>query len=178
MKPAAFLLALAALPLAAPAETIDLGAAGHFTFTPPPGWTATTKHQQEAGTTIILKAPPDVNASCVVNVVSVPKDEPMTNDVLREKVLSLGDQFVDDSVEKKKVLHDFALAHGYGCYCVFTDASRVDKPPEKDNFKIVMVGVIRFNDDLAAVVSLLADDASSPEYAAMMKAVTSSGPSR
>ena len=178
MKTAALFFALLAAPLAATAVTIDLGPAGHFTLTPPPGWTASTKQQPDAGTTILLKAPPDVNASCVVNVVPVPKDEPMTNEVVREKVLSLGDQFVEASVEKKKVLHDFELARGYGCYCLFTDASMVDKPPEKDNFKVVMVGVIRFNDDLAAVVSMLTDDAASPEYAAMMKSVTSSGPSK
>jgi hypothetical protein len=178
MRPALLFLALAALPLAAPAETVDLGPAGHFTLAAPPGWTATVKRQPEAGTTIVLKAPPDVNANCVVNVISVPKDEPLTNEAVREKVLSLADQFVDDSVEKKKVLRYFGLAHGYGCYCVFTDASRVGKPPEKDNFKVVMIGLIRFNDDLAAVVSLLADDTSSPEYAAMLNAVTSSGPSK
>jgi hypothetical protein len=171
MKPAALLLALLAVSRAARAETIDLGPAGRLTLTEPPGWTASVQKQPDAGTTVLLKAPADGNANCVINLILVPKDEPLTNDDLRSKVLSLADRFVDDSVEKKKTLHDFSLARGYGCYCLFTDASRVGKPPEKDNFKIVTVGMIRFSDDVAAVVSLLADDPASPEYVAMVKAV-------
>jgi hypothetical protein len=172
MKPALLLLAFLALPLAASAETIDLGPRGTFTVTPPKGWTSSVTKNEDAGFTILLTPPPEVNARCVVNLVLVPKDEPLSKDDLKDKVLSIADRFVAESVEKKPVLHDFALTNGSGCYCLFTDASRVDKAPEKDNFKVLVVGMIRYNDALAAAVSLLTDDAGSPEYAAMMKAVT------
>jgi hypothetical protein len=43
--------------------------------------------------------------------------EPTTKEEVQEKVLAIGDQFVDASVEKKKVLRDFAVSMGYGAYC-------------------------------------------------------------
>jgi hypothetical protein len=175
MKLALVLLALLPLPLAAPAETLDLGPRGKFTITPPKGWTSSVTKNEDAGFTVLLTPPPEVNARCVVNVILVPKDEPMSKDDIKDKVLSIADRFAAESVEKKAVLRDFALPSGYGCYCLFTDASLVDKAPAKDDFKVVVVGMIRYNDGLSAAVSLLSDDAGGPDYAAMMKAVTTAG---
>ena len=50
---------------------------------------------------------------------------------------------------------------------------RVGQPPKKDSFKVIAVGMIRFNDDLAAAVSLVTDDAKGPDMEAMLKAVSS-----
>ncbi len=172
MKHAFLLPALLALALPLHAETVDLSPRGKFTITPPPGWTCSVTKEGDNGCAIMLTPPENVNARCLVNIVFTPKDEPMSKDDVRDKVLAIGDQFVEASVEKKKILHDFALSSGFGSYCLFTDASLVDKPPEKEKFKIVAVGMIHINDDLAAAVSFLADDAKGPEFAAMMKSVT------
>jgi L-fucose mutarotase/ribose pyranase (RbsD/FucU family) len=61
---------------------------------------------------------------------------------------------------------------GYGAYCLFTDASMVGQPTKKDEFKVIAIGMIRFNDDVSAAVSLLTDDAAGPDFAAMLKAVS------
>jgi L-fucose mutarotase/ribose pyranase (RbsD/FucU family) len=70
------------------------------------------------------------------------------------------------------VLHDFNVSMGYGAYCLFTDASMVGQPTKKDEFKVIAIGMIRFNDDVSAAVSLLTDDAAGPDFAAMLKAVS------
>lgn len=175
MKHAPLFLALLALALPIRAETVDLGPRGKFSITPPKDWACSVTKEQDNGCAIMLTPPEGVNARCLINIVFVPKDEPMTKDDVRDKVLTIADQFVDASVEKKKVLRDFALTSGYGYYCLFTDASMVDKPPEKEKYKIVAVGMIHFNDELAAAVSFLADEANGAEFAAMMKAVTTAG---
>jgi hypothetical protein len=172
MRTTALLISLALLPLAAAAETVDLGTHGTFRFTPPKGWTFSVTKAEDTGFAIMLTPPADVNARGLVNLVFVPKGEASSKEDVEEKVLSIGDQFVDDSVEKKKVLRSFSLAMGYGSYCVFTDAKQVGQPTTKDVFKIVAVGMIHFNDDVSAAVSLLADDEKGPDFEAMMKAVS------
>jgi hypothetical protein len=78
------------------------------------------------------------------------------------------------SVEKKKTLRKYAMAgDAYGAYCVFTDASLVGKPPEKDNFQVITVGIIWFNDSVGVSVSQVCDDEKGPEFAAMLAATQS-----
>jgi hypothetical protein len=173
MKLGILVLALLLLPLAASAETLDLGPRGTFSITVPKGWTYSATKVEDTGYAIVLTPPADVNARCLLNLLFVPSGEPLSKEDVQEKVLTISDQFVAESVEKKKVLRDFAVSMGYGAYCVFTDASRVGQPPEKDSFKVVAVGMIRFNDDLAAAVSMGSDDEKGPDFAAMMKAVSS-----
>jgi hypothetical protein len=109
----------------------------------------------------------------MINLVFVPKGETTSKEDVKDKVLTIGDQFVDASVEKKKVLHDFTVSMGYGAYCVFTDAAHVGLPPEKDAFKAVAIGMIRFDDEISAAVSMGTDDVKGPDFEAMMKAVSS-----
>ena len=73
------------------------------------------------------------------------------------------------SVEKKAVLRKYSMTgDAYGAYCVITDASLVGKPPEKDNFKVVTVGIIWFNDAVGVSVSQVCDDEKGPEFATML----------
>jgi|CZKI01.1.fsa_nt_gi hypothetical protein len=173
MKPGILALALLLLPHPAAAENLDLGPHGTFSIAVPKGWTFSATKVEDTGYAIILTPPADVNARCLFNILYVPGGEPYSKEDVQEKVLAISDQFMAESVEKKKVLRDFAVSMGYGAYCVFTDASRVGQPPEKDSFKVVAVGMIRFNDDLSAAVSMGTDDEKGPDFAAMMKAVSS-----
>jgi len=173
MKHGITLLVFLLLPLYASAETQDLGPHGTFSIAAPKGWTYSATKEEDSGYLIVLTPPADVNARCVLNVVFVPSGEPSSKQEIQEKVLAICDQFVDASVEKKKVLHDFAVSTGYGAYCVFTDASRVGLPPEKDSFKAVASGMVRLNDDVSVAVILLTDDAKGPDFEAMLKAVSS-----
>ena len=142
MKRLVLLLALLLPPLAAPAETLDLGPHGSFSIAVPKGWTYSATKTEDTGYAIVLTPPADVNARFLFNLVFVPKGETSSKEDVQEKVLTIADQFVDASVEKKKVLHDFTVSSGYGAYCVFTDASRVGKPAEKDNFKVLALSLI------------------------------------
>jgi hypothetical protein len=166
-------LALLLQPLSAPAETLDLGPHGSFSIAVPKGWTYSATKEEDTGYAIMLTPPADVNARCMINLVFVPKGETSSREDVQDKVLTIGDQFVDASVEKKKVLHDFTVSMGYGAYCVFTDAAHVALPPEKDAFKVVAIGMIRFDDEISAAVSMGTDDVKGPDFAAMMKAVSS-----
>jgi hypothetical protein len=61
----------------------------------------------------------------------------------------------------------------YGAYCFFTDASLVGAPPKKGDFKCVASGIVRFNDEVSAGVTLLTDDEKGGDFAAMVAAVSS-----
>jgi hypothetical protein len=167
------LLALLLLPLSAPADTVDLGTHGTLTITPPKGWTIVTQKEEDAGFVLLFSPPPDVNAKLIMNVVFPPEKQPLSKQAIQEEAEAAGDQWVDSSVEKKKVVREFKLSAGYGAYCVFTDASRVGKPPEKDNFKMVATGILWFSDDVKAGVTLVADDEKGPDFMAMVAAVSS-----
>jgi hypothetical protein len=174
MKRHLLLSALLLLPLAVSAETVDLGTHGTLSIDVPKGWRLKAD-SKDTGVDVSLLPPDGVNAQCLYSVVYVPKGATAAKADVDEKLLAECDQFIDMSVEKKKTLQRLAMTgDAYGVYCLFTDASLVGKPPEKDNFKIVTVGIIWFSDSIAVSWSLLGDDAKGPEFAAMIAAVSGS----
>jgi hypothetical protein len=166
------LLALVLLPVLASAETIDLGTHGTLSVTPPKGWTIAKQKEEDAGYVLVFSPPADVNAQLVLNVVFPPDRQPLSKEAIQDEALAAGDQWVESSVEKKKVIREMKLSAGYGAYCVFTDASRVGKPAEKDNFKIVVSGILWFSEDVKAGLVMMADDENGPEFKAMLEAVS------
>jgi hypothetical protein len=179
MKRIVPLLALLLLPALAPADTIDLGTRGSFSIAVPRGWTLSTQKEEDAGFALTLSPPAGANAKMLLNIAFVPEPKPVTKEEINEKVLSVCDQFVDQSVEKKKDLRSFSLSGGaFGSYCVFTDASLVGQPPKVDSFKIIAVGIVRYSDDVMGAVSLACDDAKGADFAAMLAAVSSSSLSK
>jgi hypothetical protein len=170
MKRCTLVLALL-LAAIARADTIDLGPAGGFSITPPKDWTVTSQKEEDSGVAVTLAPPAAVNANLIVNLTFVPKEQPVTKEILQDAVLQLADKFVDASVEKKKTLRDFTVAQGYGSYCVFTDASQVGQPTKKDVFKVVGVGAIHLTDDLMATVGFACDDEKGQDIAAILGAV-------
>ena len=174
MKRVAAWIALFALPLAAYPESVDLGSHGTLTISVPAGWTLSYHKEEDSGGAITLSPAAAVNAKCLLNVTFVAEPKPVAKETVDEEVLSVCDQFVEQSVEKKKVLRDFGISGGaYGSYCVFTDASMVGQPSKHDEFKVIGIGVIHFRDDVMAAVSLAADDASGADFSAMLAAVRS-----
>jgi hypothetical protein len=167
------LLALLSLAASARADTVDLGPRGSLSIAVPRGWTLASQKEEDSGLAITISPPSDVNAKLLVNIAFVPEPKPVSKDEVNEKVLTVCDQFVDASVEKKKTLRDFPVAApAFGSYCVFTDASLVGQPAKKDEFKVIGVGIIRFSDDVMAAVSIAADDPKGPDFAAMLAAVS------
>jgi hypothetical protein len=174
MKRTLALAVLALLPLALPAETLDLGPRGVFGITLPKGWKMSSEKEGDSGYAVTVSPPGNENAKLLINLAMVPNQEPVPKEQVQEQVLAICDQFVEKSVEKKKVLRELGMPGGaYACYCVFTDASMVGKPPEKDNFKVIGIGIMKFSDDLMAAFSIDSDDEKGPEFAAMLAAAAS-----
>jgi hypothetical protein len=167
------LLALLLAPAPAQAATADLGAHGTLTVTIPKDWTLASQKEEDSGFMLVISPPPEVNAKLLINVVFPLDRQPLSREAIQQEATAAGEQFVDASVEKKIQLRDFRLASGFGAYCVLTDASMVGKPKEKDSFKVVGAGVIWFSEEVKAGVTMLADDASGPDFAAVLAAVSS-----
>jgi hypothetical protein len=168
------LLALLLLPAFASADTVDLGTRGTLSVAVPKGWTMSTQKEEDSGVAVTLSPPAGVNAKLLLNVAFVPEPKPVSKDEVEEKVLSVCDQFVDASVEKKKIPREFSLTgSAFGSYCVFTDASLVGKASKSDEFKVIGVGIIRYSDDVMAAVSIAGDDEKGSDFGAMMAAIAS-----
>ena len=178
MKRGLLLCALLALAPVSRAETVDLGTHGKFSVTVPEGWKCSVQKMEETGYAVTLSPPGTANASCLLTLVYVDNPEPLSKDRVQGQVLSACDQFVDQSVEKKKTLQEFTIPGAYGVYCLFTDASMVGKPAQKDMFKAVALGEVFLAEDVTMSVSMLFDDANGPEYRAMLAAVSSCGVSK
>ncbi len=168
------LLALLLATTPAPAATTDLGAHGSFSLTIPKDWTLASQKEEDSGYVLIVSPPAAVNAKLIINVVFPPDKQPLSKEAIQEETNAAAEQYVDASVEKKKVLREFKLGSGYGAYCVFTDASMVGKAPEKDSFKVAATGIIWFSEDVKAGVTMVADDEKGPDFAALLAAVSSS----
>lgn len=174
MKPSLILCSLLLAATPAFADTIDLGTHGTLTLTVPAGWSLTFAKQPDIGVTLQLAPKGEVNAQGVMSIVFVEKGAKSSDKDIDEKTLAAADNFIEQSVEKKKVLKHFTMSGGaYGSYCYFTDASLVGSQPQKGNFKGVASGVMRLSDDVSAAVTLLTDDQDSPEFAEMLEIVSS-----
>ncbi len=173
MKRRLALCLLLALPALAGAETLDLGAHGKFSVAVPKDWTYSVQKMEETGYALTLSAPGDENAKCVLTLVFVDNPEPLSKDKVQADVLAACDQFVAESVEKAKVLREFDVPGAYGVYCLFTDASLVGKPVQRDAYKAVAMGEVHVADDLTMSASMLFDDEKGPEFKAMLAAVSS-----
>jgi hypothetical protein len=167
------LLALLLIPAQVPAATADLGAHGAFNISIPKDWTLASQKEEDSGYVLIISPPAAVNAKLIINVVFPIDKQPLSKEAIQDETNAAADQYVDASVEKKKMLREFKLASGYGAYCVFTDASMVGKPSQKDSFKMVGTGVIWFSEDVKAGVTMVADDENGPDFAALLAAVSS-----
>ena len=165
--------ALLLLPLCAFADTVDLGAHGTLTIAPPKGWKLTSA-SKDTGVDLTIVPSNGANAQLLFSVVYVPAGATAAKADVDEKVKAEAEQFVPVSVEKKVTLRKYSLSgDAYGAYCVFTDASLVGQPPQKDNFKVITVGVIWFNDSVGVAVSQVCDDEHGPEFAEMLAATNS-----
>jgi hypothetical protein len=167
------LLALLLAPAPARAATADLGPHGSLTVATPKDWTLSSQKEEDSGFILVISPPAEVNAKLVMNVVFPLDRQPLSKEAILQEATAAGEQFVEASVEKKAVPRDFKLPAGYGAYCVLTDAAMVGKPKEKDSFKVVGTGVIWFSEDVKAGVTMLADDANGPDFAALLAAVSS-----
>ena len=124
------------------------------------------------GYAFAIKPRSDANAKCLLTFAHTTNGPP-NKEVIHKEVLRICEEFVSESVEKKKNLKDFSLEKGYGAYCLFTDASLVGKQVKLGDYKVMGSGEVQPADNLLGVVSLFADDADGIELKAMIKIINS-----
>jgi len=159
------------------AAEYDLGVHGTLSLDASSEWKISSRAAERPdGTTIgyslLIQPTGKAHASCLLTLAYVTNK--FTPAELRERLLKACDAFVDSSVEKTKNLKEFALKHGYGAYCAFTDASLVGKPPQTgDEYKVMASGMIQLDSDALVVVSIVYDDPDGPEFKSLLQAVNS-----
>lgn len=163
--------------LGSQAAEFDLGTHGTLSVSVPADWSINGKAVNRPDGTPIgyafaIKPRSDANAKCLLTFAYTTNGAP-NKEGIRKEVLRITEQFVSESVEKKQNLKDFSLGTGYGCYCLFTDASQVGKKVEQGDYKVMGSGQIQPADNLMGVVSLFADEADGLEMKMMLKIINS-----
>jgi hypothetical protein len=159
------------------AAEFDLGAHGKLSVTVPDSWSINGKAANGPDGTPIgyafdIKPRTAANAKCLLTFAYTTNGAP-NKEIIRKEVLRITEQFVSESVEKKKNLKDFTLEKGYGCYCLFTDASLVGKKATPGDYKVIGSGQVQPVDNLVGVMSLFADEADGVEMKTMLKIINS-----
>ena len=180
MRTIPFAVGLCALLLAPAwvrAAEFDLGSRGTLVVAVPEAWSINGRavpgiDGKCIGYTMIARPRGGTGAKCIVSFLYLTNGAPNL-DAIRTDALRIGDVFVDGSVERKETLREFSLEHGYGAYCLFTDASLVGKNPGPDDFKVMGVGEVQPAENMLGTVSLLANAADGPEFKTMVQIINS-----
>jgi len=163
MKKLLALFVLTGTGLWAQAEKLDLGSHGSLTLYLDDSWKFdTTDYGDRRMVTIAPKG--DANAACSLTITFPDQDHYDTKNRLKLRVEVNGAPMAEQSVEGKAVAKEFNLNTGFGYHCDFTDPSLVGKPPQKDNFKTMTVGLIHLSADVLVEVSISADGFTSAPY--------------
>lgn len=177
MRNNAYICCIAFLAFAGRGAEFDLGEHGTLSVTVPESWSVTSKAANRSDGTPIgyafaFKPRSDAMAKCLLTFAYVTNRVP-DKQTIQKDVLRACEPFVEQSVEKKKNLREFALAKGYGAYCIFTDASLVGKKPEPGDYKVMGSGIVQPGNEVLGVVSLFAENAESEEFKTMIKIIDS-----
>lgn len=177
MKIHAYILFLIISALSMGAAEFDLGTRGTLSVSVPGTWSITGKEANRPDGTPIgyafaIKPRSDANAKCLLTFAYTTNGAP-NKEAIRKEVLRITEQFVSESVEKKKNLKDFSLGTGFGSYCLFTDASLVGKKVKPGDYKVMGSGQVQPADNLVGVVSLFADEADGLEMKEMLNIINS-----
>lgn len=162
---------LTAACLWAQTETLDFGSRGKLTIYLLGDWTIDTTNFANQGTFVIKPKKASVNATCTIAVTFPEKDSFDTKARLKLRVEADGYSMAERSVERRAVAREFNLATGYGFYCNFTDPELRGKPPEKDNYKVITLGKIRYSPTVLVDVSISADGFRDEPYQQLLGAI-------
>ena len=168
MKKILLLLLLTAASLCAQSQELDLGTHGRITlYLLDDGWKFNVS---DYGDRLLVTITPtgDVNATCSLTVTFPDRDRLDTKSRLKDEVEVRAARLADQSVEGRAVAKEYSLRNGFGFHCDFTDPDLVGKPPQKDNFKNISMGLIHLAPDVLLEVGISADGFKSAPYQALL----------
>lgn len=163
MKKILALLFLTAGGLCAQSQKFDLGAHGSIAVYIDDSWKFDISDYGD-GRTIMVTPKGDVNANCQLKITFPDNDHYDTKNRLRDHVVESATPFVDQSVEGKAVPREYALQTGYGYHCDFTDPKLVGKPPVKDDYKTISLGMIHLTPEILIEVQIQGDGFASDPF--------------
>jgi hypothetical protein len=168
MKKILVLLLLTAASLCAQVQELSLGAHGKISlYLIDDNWKFDVSDLGD-GITLTARPKGDVNATFSLKVTFPEKDSLGTKARLKQKVEEDNANMAGQSVEGRAVAKEFSLRSGYGFHCDFTDPDLVGKPPQKDNFKTISLGLIHLAPDVLVEVGISADGFKSEPYQTLL----------
>lgn len=173
MRHAVFALFLLLAPVVLHAETVDLGDHGTFRMDMPEGWKMEVTRSGNFNVELILNAPSGIVEKGKITLLL--SDQPMLQtdkEKIEGMLNAMGGALLPHSLEKTITPVSFGLSKGYGAYSIFTDAKLVGQPPKPGDWKVAAMGILGLSPDVMGSVSLFTDNPKSPEFAAMLKAVS------
>lgn len=167
------LLFLTAAILRAQSGTIDLRSHGSLAIYLEDGWKVNTS---EFGDRVLINIEPvdeATNANAALTVTFPEQDRFSTKAKLRIQVEVNGRQYEEGSVERKSVSRELSTqpSVAYGFYCNYTDPELVGKPPQKGNYKMISVGMIRVSPDVLIEMAISSDDVRGKAYQQLLGAI-------
>jgi len=124
------------------ADTVALGKHGQFDIAVPLGWDCSAEGEPGVGRGITLRPKGSANAQCLITLMYLPQPTHMGKERIRQNFAKACEPIAAGSLEGKAILQEFALAHGYGVYSVFTDASLAGQPVSPGNYKVPEAGMV------------------------------------
>jgi hypothetical protein len=159
--------------LRAQTGTIDLRSHGSLAIYLEDGWKVSTS---EFGDRVIVNIEPldeGTNANAALTITFPEQDRFSTRAKLRIQVEVNGRQYEEGSTERKSVSRELNTqpSVAYGFYCNYSDPELVGKPPQKGNYKMISVGLIRVAPDVLIEMAISSDDARGKPYQQLLGAL-------
>jgi hypothetical protein len=126
---------------------------------------------------IIITPPSNEKALLTITVGKSKTGKPITKKQYETITKSIVTEYLQESVEKKAAFIELQIHNGNGKYCIFTDASLVDKIPEPDDFVYSVLFLANYNDGCFLYATGLIDDLSGSNFQNMIKTISSIEPS-
>lgn len=164
---------LTAALLRAQSGTIDLRSHGSLAIYLEDGWKANTSEFGDRVIITIESLDEATNANAALTVTFPEQDRFSTKAKLRMQVEVNGRQYEGCSVERKSVSRELSTqpSVAYGFYCNYTDPELIGKPPQKGNYKMISVGLIRVAPDVLIEMAISADDVRGKAYQQLLGAI-------
>ena len=169
------LLAFGALLTAAAAEKIDVGAGKVAHLTLPTDWKRTElgADSPAAGKSAHYVTKNGSNDEVLISLLPTAGDRTGDQENLRAMAEIATAQFVTGSVEGKADFKEVKFGGATGLTVTFTDASLVDKPSTKGDFKVVTACFFYLSENILVAATIFSADVKSQAYADSLRIVKS-----